>query len=145
METIFKVVDASLINHETDESVLKRLKRKEFGRMSGISVQSNIEGYEKSLLKISTKIDYIGIENDRQYVGITGYYLTIFQFENADFFKTEEFNRKATVVDKCFHVAQAHAYAIMSSQAVKYGLAPPLMEPTPDDKIRSWRSKFLNS
>ncbi|GGH55891.1 hypothetical protein GCM10007423_63910 [Dyadobacter endophyticus] len=143
MDHIFKVVDASLVDTEIDQYVLDRLKRKEFGRMSGISVLSRIEKFEKSLLVISTRIQYIGMENEMPLPGVTGYYLTIMEFIQSNFFETADTDKKFEVLRKCFHLSEAHAYAMMCQQALEYSLSVPLMEPTPDQKLKDWSNQFL--
>ena len=144
MEHIFRVIDASVGDFSEQASVLERLKRKEFGRSSGISVLSKIEAFEKKHLYLSSQIKYIGIENGIQHDGLTGYYLTVFEFVDGSFFKSEQEDLKLSVLEKCFHLAEAHAYAMMSSQAVERGLKTPLMEPTPAEKLRKWAIEFLN-
>ncbi|MBE8970161.1 hypothetical protein IQ277_29305 [Nostocales cyanobacterium LEGE 12452] len=144
MEHIFRVIDASIGNFEVNDRILQRLQRKEFGRMSGINVMSWIESFEKRHLYLSTQIKYIGIENDVQHAGLTSYYLTICEFFNADFFKSEPDDIKLSVLEKCFHIAEAHAYAMMADQATEHGLKTPLMEPTPAEKIREWSMDFIS-
>jgi hypothetical protein len=143
MEHIFRVIDASVGEFRVDDAVLDRLRRKEFGRMAGISVMSRIETFEKRHLYLSTEIKYIGVESNIQHAGLTSYYLTIFEFFDAGFFKSEADDLKLTVLEKCFHVAEAHAYAMMSNQATEQGLKTPLMEPTPAEKIRKWSAEFI--
>lgn len=144
MEHIFKVIDASAADFEINELILKRLKRNEFGRMAGISVVSKIHGIDEGLLSLSTQIKYIGIENSVQHDGLTGYYLTIFQFNDPNFFlSSKRISDNMDVLEKCFHLAEAHAYAMMSNQAAESGLKPPPMELTPSDKIKKWSSEFF--
>lgn len=144
MEHIFKVIDASVGDFSEQPSILERLRRKEFGSSAGISVQSRIENFKKGILYLSSEIKYIGIENGIQHDGLTGYYLTVFEFVDGSFFKSEQEDLKLSVLEKCFHLAEAHAYAMMCSQAIERGLKTPLMEPTPAEKLRKWAIEFLN-
>jgi len=139
----FTIINADNLSFELHQDILDRIKRREFGQQSGLSVLSQFESFENGFLAITTNIKYVGILRDSVHEAVNSFYLSIFQFNDQLSILSGVSDEGVSILKKCHQLAQAHAYSIFSLLSTEHEVPQLGMELTPEENYIEHIKEFL--
>jgi hypothetical protein len=141
----FYILNASNLRFDIQEEILDKVIRKEFGSQVGISVASDFDRYEKSVLTITTEINYIGILHGTAHSAAMSLFSSQFHFTVESFLKSGDREKVKAALVQCHNLAQAHAYSIFAIMCEEKKIPQSGMELTPISKFDYKIDAFIES